>query len=62
MPMAATTIHYEFRLQGGGIAKGKSSSAGNRAAAGDILRVLYDASNPRRSAVYPLALVRVMLR
>ena len=54
-----TIIHYEFRLLSGGIAKGKSSSQRKGVTAGTVLSVLYDPNNPRRSALYPLDLVRV---
>ena len=56
---SATIIHYEFPLLSGGIARGKGSSQRKGVAPGNVLCVIYDPNNPRRSSLYPFELVRV---
>jgi uncharacterized protein DUF3592 len=59
---STTVVHFDFRKLSGGIQTGKTSSAGSKKKIGDPLCVLYDPNNPRRNAIYPLSLVRVVLR
>jgi hypothetical protein len=52
------TMHYEFVLLSGAIAKGRSGPARKPPAVGSTICVLYDPENPRRNAPYPLSLVK----
>lgn len=52
------TIHYEFALLSGALAKGKSGPSKNPPALGGTICVLYDPENPRKNAPYPLSLAR----
>ena len=56
---SSTIIHYEFPLLSGNIAKGKSACSRKGVDTGTVLPVVYDPNNTRRSAIYPLSLVRV---
>ena len=53
-------VNYEFTTYSGATGKGRSSAPKNRVpAAGGEVVVLYDMDNPKRTALYPLQLVRV---
>jgi hypothetical protein len=56
------TIHYEFPVLSGAIARGRGSPGRTPAAIGATICVLYDPENPRRNAPYPLPLVRPVYR
>ena len=53
-----TVIRYEFQLMNGATAKGRGQSR-RPPAVGAPVCVLYDPENPRRSAPYPLTLVKL---
>ena len=53
-----TVIRYEFQLLNGATAKGRGQSR-RPPAIGSPVCVLYDPENPRRSAPYPLSLVKL---
>ena len=53
-----TVLTYEFRQLSGAIAKGSSVSR-RPPAAGTPLVIVYDPERPRRSAIYPMSLVRL---
>jgi hypothetical protein len=53
------SMKYEFPLLTGAIATGKSRTSSKPPAIGSVICVLYDPDRPKRSKVYPLALVRV---
>ena len=50
-------VVYEFRLPGGELIKGRAASL--KKPVGTLLNIIYDPDRPRRSAIYPLQLVRV---
>jgi hypothetical protein len=52
------TIHYEFPVLSGAIAKGRSGPTRKPPAPGATICVLYEPENPRRNAPYPLSLVK----
>jgi hypothetical protein len=54
----AVTVYYDFKLLSGASMKGRSSG-GRRLAVGSPCCVLYDPENPKRSAIYPLSLVKL---
>lgn len=51
---------YEFLLLGGGVGKGRAGEARKPPAIGSTLTVIYDRENPRRNAIYPMCMVRVV--
>ncbi len=53
-----SVLLYEFRQLSGAIAKGRSTSR-RPPADGTPLCILYDPERPRRSAIYPMSLVRL---
>jgi hypothetical protein len=53
-----TWMYYEFPLLGGGTCKGRAST-NRRQPEGSVICVLYDPDNPRRSAPYPMRLVKL---
>jgi hypothetical protein len=52
-------IYYEFPLYDGGTGKGRSNLRRRSVPEGSVICVLYDPDNPRRSAAYPMCLVKV---
>jgi hypothetical protein len=54
-----TTVHYEFLLLSGSTAKGHSGSGKAPPPVGSSICVLYHPENPRKSARYPFALVKL---
>ncbi|MDE3164957.1 MAG: DUF3592 domain-containing protein [Acidobacteriota bacterium] len=53
-------LTYEFRLLSGAAQRGRSSTSGRKVPGeGAPVCVIYDPENPRRSALYPLSLVRI---
>lgn len=52
-------IHYEFRLLGGGIAKGKAGPSRKPPPIGTTICIVYERDNPRNNAPYPMCLVRL---
>jgi Protein of unknown function (DUF3592) len=52
-------IYYEFPLLGRGTAKGRSNVRRKTIPEGSVICVLYDPDNPRRSAPYPMCLVKL---
>jgi hypothetical protein len=57
-----TVVHYEFRLLSGATRTGNTGPLQKPPASGSIVPVLYDSDDPRRQAVYPLALARLRPR
>lgn len=55
-------IHYEFRLLGGGIAKGRSGPTRKLPPIGSTICVVYERDNPRNNALYPMTLVRLVVQ
>jgi hypothetical protein len=55
---AQNIVYYEFALLGGGTCKGRAST-NRRLPVGSAICVLYDPDNPRRSAPYPMCLVKL---
>jgi len=53
-----TVVYYEFLLLSGAAAEGKYGPLRRPPAVGSTLSVVYDPDNPRRSACYPMRLVR----
>jgi hypothetical protein len=54
-------VTYEFRLLSGALRKGKSScSRRNVPGVGSPVTVIYDPENPKRNALYPLSLVKLV--
>jgi hypothetical protein len=54
-------VNYEFRLLSGAVRKGKSSCSGhNVPGLGSEVCVIYDPDNPKRNALYPLSLVKLL--
>ena len=56
----AAFVLYEFQLLSGAVMKGRSNGGRRRPGIGSPVCVLYDRDNPRRNAVYPLCLVKLM--
>ena len=54
------TIHYDFVLLNGATAQGHRPVGKKPAPIGSPVWVLYDSENPRRSALYPLSLVKLI--
>lgn len=52
-------IRYEFPLFDGGTGKGRCNVRRRSIPEGSVICVLYDPDNPRRSAAYPMCLVRL---
>jgi hypothetical protein len=56
----AVFVLYEFQLLSGTVMKGRSNGGRRTPGVGSPVCVLYDRDNPRRNAVYPLCLVKLM--
>ena len=56
---AQNIVHYEFPLIGGGACQGHYNIARKSMPEGSVICVLYDPDNPRRSAPYPMCLVKL---
>ena len=56
----AVFVLYEFQLLSGAVMKGRSNGGRRTPGVGSPVCVLYDRDNPRRNAVYPLCLVKLM--
>jgi hypothetical protein len=54
------TVHYDFVLRNGARAKGHRPAGKKPAPIGSSVCVIYDSENPRRSALYPLSLVKLI--
>jgi hypothetical protein len=52
-------LKYEFPTASGALAKGKSSCDRKGVEIGSVLSIMYDPNQPRRSALYPMQLVKV---
>ena len=53
------TVHYEFALPDGGVCKGKAGGQSKPMPEGSVVCILYDPDDPRRSAPYPMCLVKL---
>jgi len=53
------TVYYQFSLPDGGVTKGRASGQRKPTPEGSVICVLYDPDNPRRSAPYPLCMVKL---
>lgn len=51
-------VRYEFRTLSGSLVRGKCNTSRTPPPEGSTVKVLYDPDEPRRSALYPLSLVR----
>jgi hypothetical protein len=56
----AVFVLYEFKLLSGAVMKGRSNGGRRSPGVGSPVCVLYDPDNPRRNAIYPLGLVKLM--
>jgi len=56
----AVFVLYECQLLSGAVVKGRSNGCRRTPGIGSPVCVLYDPDNPRRNAVYPLCLVKLM--
>lgn len=55
-----TAVTYEFPLLGGGVGKGRGGESRKPLAVGSVLTVIYDRERPKRNAIYPMSMVRVV--
>jgi hypothetical protein len=53
-------LKYEFPLVEGGVGKGSGGRSRKPLAVGSTVTVVYDRDNPRRNALYPMDMVRVV--
>jgi hypothetical protein len=56
----AVIVKYEFSLLSGALMKGKSGGGRRPPGIGSVVCVIYDPDNPRRNAIYPMPLVKLM--
>ena len=56
---AYNVVYYQFALPEGGVCQGRCNVGGKVMPKDSVICILYDPENPRRSAPYPLSLVKL---